>query len=228
MSYKDYIKDFDYNIEELFEDLPGFVDVTYNGSSYPIFENRALKLLVAFTYDSKKLREDGDEFKFHLYNAYEEDFGDEDIVVLSDNWDEIKEHIKYKSLYQLVFPDFDYSIIGMVPKNFVDCSSKNDTCPSFVNEDTGFVIYYNYMDPNKREVKDTKTFTLLFEDDLIIESDDYSDILNHIYIDMDNEEEIDEILMKNYSDALAIEPGNIEQLKEFLEKIKDEDENKFK
>lgn len=76
--------------------------------------------------------------------------------------------------WKTAFSDFD----GMdfeVPEGFEDNSWRHDTCPSFVNEALGLVLYANYKDPALREVPGAPRFSL-FERDADAAEDEITDL----------------------------------------------------
>lgn len=58
-------------------------------------------------------------------------------------------------------PKFDQSTLPEVmPAGFDDSTWVNDTCPSFVNEGAGLVLFVDYTDPAQKEVPEGPLFTL--------------------------------------------------------------------
>jgi len=58
--------------------------------------------------------------------------------------------------YRNQFPDFKLSYV--IPEGFTDTSWKNDTCPSWINEEHNIKLFIEYDDPEKRENLDEDQF----------------------------------------------------------------------
>ena len=56
--------------------------------------------------------------------------------------------------YQTEFPDFPASAMPAMPDGFADRSWHNETCPCFIHEATGLVIWVEYPSPRPRFVLD--------------------------------------------------------------------------
>jgi hypothetical protein len=86
-----------------------------------------------------------------------------------------------KPLYQVEFPDFDPATLPAIPASFEDVSWHNDSCPSFLNEAAGLIIFVDFADPAAREFEECPRFGLASWDngagDSIVASDDFADIL---------------------------------------------------
>lgn len=82
------------------------------------------------------------------------------------------------------FPDFDQTTLPAIPAGFEDVSWHNDSCPSFLNEKAGLIIFTDYADPALREFEEGPRFNLNTWDngncDTLRESDDWQDILDAI------------------------------------------------
>ncbi len=78
-------------------------------------------------------------------------------------------------------PGFDQSTLPAIPDGFTDSSWVNDTCPSFLNEAAGRIIFVDYPDPAEREDPDLPRFSLHLWDkgmgDALEISDDFAEIL---------------------------------------------------
>lgn len=78
-------------------------------------------------------------------------------------------------------PNFDQSTLPAdMPAGFDDSTWCNDTCPSFINEAAGLVIFIDYANPEDREFPETPRFSLGIWDDgstgeNIIATDDWSE-----------------------------------------------------
>lgn len=83
--------------------------------------------------------------------------------------------------FRTEFTDFPANTLPVIPAGFVDCSWHNDTCPSFVNEEAGLMVFVDYLDPDKREFPESLRFSLHTYDGGIGEpficSDDWSEIV---------------------------------------------------
>ncbi len=85
-------------------------------------------------------------------------------------------------LFQKEFPDFDPATLPSIPAGFEDVSWHNDSCPSFLNEAAGLIIFVDFANPAVRENPDTKRFCLnVWENgntnESLAYSDDWQDIL---------------------------------------------------
>lgn len=83
--------------------------------------------------------------------------------------------------FQTEFPDFDETTMPVIPAGFEDVSWHNDTCPSFLNETAGLIIFVDFADVTLREFDDGKRFSLGIWDngsigEPVAESDDWQDI----------------------------------------------------
>lgn len=82
--------------------------------------------------------------------------------------------------FQIEFPDFDAATMPAIPAGFEDVSWHNDTCPSFLNETAGLIIFVDFANPSDREFPETVRFTLHTYNEgigeTIAESDDCRDI----------------------------------------------------
>lgn len=80
-----------------------------------------------------------------------------------------------------------------LPDGFKDETWRNDTCPSFVDERTGLILYVDHPDPGEREIPECPRFTLRQmvkedggwqfgggHDDVVVDGDDYDEVLSHI------------------------------------------------
>lgn len=80
--------------------------------------------------------------------------------------------------FQIEFPDFDPATMPTIPQGFDDVSWGNDTCPSFLNEIAGLIIFVDYADAAKREYAETPRFSLSIYDngntgEYVVASDDW-------------------------------------------------------
>lgn len=79
------------------------------------------------------------------------------------------------------FPDFPASDIPAIPEGFEDVSWHNDSCPSFLNEAAGLIIFVEREDPEEREFTEVTRFNLCGWDqgtaELLLGSEDFEDIL---------------------------------------------------
>lgn len=87
--------------------------------------------------------------------------------------------------YQTEFKDFDPATMPAIPAGFDDVSWHNDTCPSFMNEASGLIIFVDYANPAEREFPETPRFTLGTWDDGntgndIVSTDDWQEVIAHI------------------------------------------------
>lgn len=85
-------------------------------------------------------------------------------------------------LFRKEFPDFDPATLPSIPAGFEDVSWHNDSCPSFLNEAAGLIIFVDFDNPAVRENPDTKRFCLnVWEtgntNESLAYSDDWQDIL---------------------------------------------------
>jgi len=62
--------------------------------------------------------------------------------------------------YREEFPDFDPADMPAIPDGFDDVSWHNDTCPSFLNDRAGLIIFVDFADPDRREFPECPRFTL--------------------------------------------------------------------
>lgn len=53
--------------------------------------------------------------------------------------------------FRKAFPDFPAHSLPPIPAGFVDVSSPNDACPSFLSEALGVALFCDYPDPAARE-----------------------------------------------------------------------------
>ena len=86
------------------------------------------------------------------------------------------------------FPDFPAADMPTIPAGFEDTSWRNDTCPSFRDDELGVVIVIDYADREKREVRSSSRFTILRQADpadtprTILDTEEWSEILTAIKI----------------------------------------------
>ena len=59
------------------------------------------------------------------------------------------------------FPDFDVLTLPAIPVEWRDTSWRNETCPCFTIEDTGMVVYVDYLDPAMREFPEGPRFAVI-------------------------------------------------------------------
>lgn len=79
------------------------------------------------------------------------------------------------------FPDFPAADMPALPASFVDCSWKNDTCPSIMSDDLGLLIFIDYADASLREFPDSKRFIITNEDGAcFLDTDDWAAVLAFI------------------------------------------------
>jgi len=90
-------------------------------------------------------------------------------------------------LFRQAFPDYDDDLDRpeyLLP-GFVDNSWKNEPCPSKWNEQLGITVWYDYADPDKRELPHATRFAAVRDHselsgpgfaEVIIESDDFAEI----------------------------------------------------
>lgn len=62
--------------------------------------------------------------------------------------------------WEVEFPDFEPSDIPAIPEGFEDVSWRNDSCPSFMNEAAGLIIFVEREDAAEREIEETARFNL--------------------------------------------------------------------
>lgn len=85
--------------------------------------------------------------------------------------------------FELEFPDYPAADMPVMPEGFEDVSWHNDTCPSFLNEDEGLIIFADYADVQKRETQEPyPRFTIGVWDngstgETVAESNDFADII---------------------------------------------------
>ena len=84
------------------------------------------------------------------------------------------------------FPDYDLSTLPVIPEGFVDCSWRNDTCPTWHHEAMGLSLCIDYADPLDREwLDETARFSLTVENAcgeaaVLLVTDDWSEVLEVI------------------------------------------------
>lgn len=62
--------------------------------------------------------------------------------------------------YREAFPDFG-ELDVVLPPGFVDGSFRQDSCPTFINEEAGLFLFVDYANPDDREVPDLQRFSLV-------------------------------------------------------------------
>jgi len=62
--------------------------------------------------------------------------------------------------YRAEFPDFDPATMPAIPAGFDDVSWCNDSCPSFVDEGAGMILFIDFADPADREVPERPRFSV--------------------------------------------------------------------
>lgn len=62
--------------------------------------------------------------------------------------------------WQIEFPDFTAADMPRIPEGFEDVSWHNDSCPSFLNERAGLMIFVERIAPEDREDEGTPRFGL--------------------------------------------------------------------
>lgn len=75
-------------------------------------------------------------------------------------WAMAKKECLTGSGWEVEFPDFEPSDIPAIPQGFEDVSWRNDSCPSFLNEAAGLIIFVEREDAAKREIEETARFNL--------------------------------------------------------------------
>jgi hypothetical protein len=86
--------------------------------------------------------------------------------------------------YREEFPDFDPATMPAIPEGFEDVSWHNDSCPSFVNEAAGLILFVDFADVSLREFQGEETgprFNLAYWDEgcgpeSLCEGDDWTQI----------------------------------------------------
>lgn len=78
-------------------------------------------------------------------------------------------------------PAFDQSTLPAIPAGFQDVSWVNDSCPSFLNEAAGLIIFVDYHDEEDREQAGEPRFSLAEWSqgmgETLAASDDFADIV---------------------------------------------------
>jgi hypothetical protein len=89
-------------------------------------------------------------------------------------------------LWKRTHPEFE-GIDFPLPEGFKDTSWQHDTCPSFQNKELGVQLFVDYANPEMREVKGFKRFTLVeYEDgeatdsEALAHTDDFAEVLTAI------------------------------------------------
>jgi hypothetical protein len=91
------------------------------------------------------------------------------------------------------FPDFDLATLPAMPEGFEDVSWHNDTCPSFIDEARGLIVFVDYADPslseypNERRNGTAKRFVVCRYDtdmgmthETLLKTDEWSEVLSLI------------------------------------------------
>lgn len=110
------------------------------------------------------------------------------------------------------FPDFDLATMPEIPADYVDVSWHNDSCPSFLNEATGRILFVDYADAENREHPETPRFNLNVWDcgntgETLVESDDWNAILVQA-IDVSDESTAKAFLTALHGAGLAYHPDD--------------------
>lgn len=74
--------------------------------------------------------------------------------------------------FQTEFPDFPVADMPAIPAGFDDVSWCNDTCPSFLNEAAGLIIFIDFPKVEDREEHAETRFSLRKYEDGTLSSDD--------------------------------------------------------
>lgn len=87
--------------------------------------------------------------------------------------------------YRTEFPDFPPATMPAIPAAFDDVSWHNDSCPSFLNESLGLIIFVDYADPERREFPECPRFNVNVWDNgntgtEVYSGDDWADVLAHV------------------------------------------------
>ena len=91
--------------------------------------------------------------------------------------------------FRMEFPDFPVEDMPQIPAGFEDWSWHNDACPSFTDESRRLRLWIDYREPEKRDLAGAHRFMLTRltserdpdeYEDVLTESDDYSEILEAI------------------------------------------------
>lgn len=87
--------------------------------------------------------------------------------------------------YRTEFPDFDLDVA--IPASFEDVSWHNDAAPCWISAARRLALWVDYADPDKREFPEVSRFVLTkvdadgqHADGVVLETDDYSEVLRHL------------------------------------------------
>jgi hypothetical protein len=88
-------------------------------------------------------------------------------------------------LFTREFPDFPAADMPAIPAGFEDVSWHNDSCPSFMNEAAGLILFVDFADTAKREYPETTRFNVnVWEDGNtgieVVASDEWQVVLDAI------------------------------------------------
>jgi hypothetical protein len=83
------------------------------------------------------------------------------------------------------FPDFPAEDMPEIPAGFEDVSWHNDSCPSFLDETRGMILFVDFAEAEKKEFPETSRFNVNIWDGgntgtSLIESDDWAAVLAFI------------------------------------------------
>lgn len=107
------------------------------------------------------------------------------------------------------FPEFDIATLPPIPSTWIDLSWRNDVCPSWAIGKLR--IWVDFADPKERDFEHGCRFRITDEEvsEIIFESNDWSEVLNFVFLSNLElpeipEDEDEEGLTKVYDEFLAI------------------------
>lgn len=107
--------------------------------------------------------------------------GDEACALWNAAWGLAKAKYLTAAPFEVEFPDFDAKDMPEIPAGFDDVSWHNDSCPSFMNEAAGLILFVEHIDPAQRDFEEMDRFNLAVWDNgadaSIVSGNDYEAVL---------------------------------------------------